>query len=420
MKKKVVVTIISLILVAVIMVLGIFSIAIYKNQRDSEEIIIGNQIIKPDRIVYRDENGKYYEYIKESEKYNKIIKMLTQEITSYVNEGETLKEEALNEIKKTNCIEFDYKTISKNYIIQLEKNDNKSVIRLTDSGGKVVTKQIKDINKIKRELKEISKDTKSYELNYKSLISRNLVQNFEYKYIQQFKEIKFGIYQIKIEGIEEYERFKEMCQIVIDEEITEDTFLENDVILTVSLLPKIDVKVNIGNIKYTYNKLENINGQYTSHILIVNKIVNTDCIYNTDLTEIEAQIQRDDFEVKYDDKSENLKEEVFVKDFDKFLTEYHESQSQITANQAEEISEKGFEEAERICGKYEKSTQKVSSAKKRCNNFFTRKYSETDKVYGEPIEVYVITRTDDMDLNGVEIYIDKKLGKIIGGGAFGD
>ena len=35
------------------------------------------------------------------------------------------------------------------------------------------------------------------------------------------------------------------------------------------------------------------------------------------------------------------------------------------------------------------------------------------------VEVYAFTRKDEMG-NGVEIYVDKKLGKIVGARAFGD
>ena len=41
------------------------------------------------------------------------------------------------------------------------------------------------------------KGEKSYKLEYKEMISRNTLQYIEYKYIQQFKEIKFGTFSIK-------------------------------------------------------------------------------------------------------------------------------------------------------------------------------------------------------------------------------
>ncbi len=84
------------------------------------------------------------------------------------------------------------------------------------------------------------------------------------------------------------------------------------------------------------------------------------------------------------------------------------------------MAEKGFEEAKRICGTYDKNTQKIKEETVIPNNFFTRKISERDEQYSEKIDAYVFTRIDDMELNGVQVYVDKKTGKIIGGGAFGD
>lgn len=84
------------------------------------------------------------------------------------------------------------------------------------------------------------------------------------------------------------------------------------------------------------------------------------------------------------------------------------------------IADKGFEEAKRICGAYDKSTQVITEEKVIPNNFFTRKISEGDNQYAEKIDAYVFTRVDDMKLNGVKVYVDKRTGMIVGGAAFGD
>ena len=92
----------------------------------------------------------------------------------------------------------------------------------------------------------------------------------------------------------------------------------------------------------------------------------------------------------------------------------------ITKEQAEEIAEKGFEEAKRICGEYDKSTQEIKEKNMYANNFFTRKISQRDDVYNKKsIQCYLVSRQDEMG-NGVTIYIDKKTGKIVGGEAYGD
>lgn len=419
MKKKVFV-IIGLILVAIIVIAGIFGITIYKkNNVTKKENIIGSKILEPDRIVFRNDNDQYFQFKKGENKYQDIINIIEKNIRSYQTDGKSISDEEIDNIHSKSYIEFDYKTASKNYLIQLEKSDDEAVIKMATTGGNVVCKKIKNLSKIKQELQKASEQEQAYTLDYKEYISRNVLQSMEYKYMQQFKEVTWKIHQVVINNMEDYEKYSAMCKLAIDGEINEETFKNNTVVLTVSLLPKITPKVSIGNIKYTYERLDNVFGTYFCHVLVVSNIVNVDCIYNTDLSELNDKITQDNFKVEYDDSVQNM-EDVFMKDYDEFLTEYNSSTSEITLDQAKEIAEKGFKEAERICGSYEESTQKVTTQNVKPNNFFTRKYSEGDKTYNKSIEAYVFTRVDDMDLNGVEVYVDKKTGKIIGGGAFGD
>ena len=251
------------------------------------------------------------------------------------------------------------------------------------------------------------------------MISRNPIQTMEYKYLQQFKEINYKIHQVKIQDMETYELYKAMCNLAFDEEINEEIFENNDLILTVSLVPKIDVKVSIGNIQYTYDRLDNAVMQYTAHLLVVSKIVNTDCIYNTDLTEIDAKVDLEESELKFDEQVENLDTETFVTDLGSFYQEYQNATGEITQEQAEEVAEKAFKEAERVVGSYDKQTQECTETQIKPNGFFTRRYNEGEQMAQYTVEVYAFTRKDEM-MCGVTVYIDKKLGKVVGASAFGD
>ena len=293
------------------------------------------------------------------------------------------------------------------------------MIKLGTTGGMVVTTNLKNFNNIKKIADKVSEGQPIYELKYQEILSRNTITTMEYKYLQQFKEINYKIHQVKIENMEDYEKYKEMCNLAFDEEITAETFVDNDLILTVSLVPKITIKVSIGNIKYTYEQMNDVAYQYTAHLLIVSKIVNTDCIYNTDLTEVDSKVALDEFQTEYNNKVENLDTETFVTDFDEFYTEYQASTNTITQEEAEEIAEKGFEEAKRVVGSYDKSTEKCEETEVNPNNFFTRKTDERDETAQYKVEVYSFLREDDMG-NGVQIYVDKRLGKIVGASAFGD
>lgn len=405
--------------ISVFFICSIFGVAIF-HERRMERAEIWNKIVSPDRIVYRTSKGDYYQFEKDTEQYNDIMKTMKKSIEKYNENGREVKEEEIKEIHEKSFVEFDYNTASKNYIFYLDTNEGK-VIKLASSGGNIVSERVYNQTKIKNTIKKYIKDIEPKKIEYKTMVSRKSLNYFTYENRQKFKEVNYKIHQVKITNIEDYNKYAEMCDLVFEEKITEDTFKDNVVILTISSVPKINVEVNLGNIKYTYTykDLDELYGTYTSHVLIVSKIVNSNCIYNIDESEIENKVYLDKTNVDYDKAVENIDEEIFVKDYDKFLSEYNNSKSQITKEQAKEIAEKGFKEAERICGKVEEETQTVKEENVRANNFFTRKTKEGDKTYKDLIECYVFTRTDDM-LNGVSIYVDKRLGKIIGGDAFGD
>lgn len=417
MKKKVI-TIVVLILIAIILIIGI----ILKQKIESQEDIniFEKDIILPDRIVYKNQEGLYFEFIKDSDEYNKITDLLKNSIKEYNSNGITKTDSEIEEIKSNAFIEFDYKTVSKNYLIPLYKIENVAIIKFEETGGKVCTEKISNLNKINKELEELSKDKKSYKLEYKEMISRNTLDTVEYKYLQEMKEINYKIHQVKITDMQKYDLYKEMFNLSFDESITEDTFNNNILILTVTLEPKIEVKVNVGNIKYSYNKLENFNYKYTCHLLKVSKIVNCDCIYNTDLSEIANNVSNDNMKIEYDKQVEQLNSDIFVKDFDSFIQEYNKSSNRISLDSATKIAEKAFKEAERVVGKYDEKTQKVTETVERPNNFFTRKTEERDWNSNTLVDVYCFTRNDSDNLNGINIYIDKRLGKVIGASAFGD
>ena len=419
MKKRTkVIIILILSLIAIGLISALFVVQ-YIQQNQEYDNTFAENIIDPDRIVYKDEEGKYYQFEKGTEQYNELKYTIAKSVTNYNESGNTLTDEDIDKIHEKSFIEFDYETASKNYIVPLEENEEKNMIKLGTTGGMVVTTNLKNFNNIKKIANKVSEGQPIYELRYQEMLSRNTLNTIEYKYLQQFKEINYKIHQVKIQNIEDYEKYKEMCNLAFDEEITEETFRDNDLILTISLVPKITVKVSIGNIKYTYEQMDDVNYQYTAHLLIVSKIVNTDCIYNTDLTEVDSQVALDELNTKYDEAVENLDTNIFVTDFDEFYQEYQASTNTITQEEAEKIAEKGFEEAERVVGNYDKTTEKCEETEVYPNNFFTRKIEERDETEPYKVQVYSFIREDEIG-NGVRINVDKRLGKIVGASAFGD
>ena len=407
-----------LIIIAIILIVALFLVPYVMNNKT--EVILGDEIILPDRIVYKNSNNQYYEFLKKSNEYNELINLVGNTLKNYTNDGDVVSQDTIDNIHNETFLEFDYETASKNYIIPFGNTLKDEMVKLSDTGGKICSTDLKNVNKIKKELdKKLTVGQKSYSLDYKEYISKNQFI-LDYKYTQQFKNINYKIYQVKIQDMKTYERYQEMCHLAFDDQITEDIFNDYDVILTASMVPKITVKVSVGNIRYTYEDVPNSYGaQYIAHLLVVSKIVNTDCIYNTDLSTIDQQASLDESRRTYDEQVDNLDENIFVKDFDSFSNEYTNSSSSITEDQAKEIANTAFDEASRIAGSYDKNSQTCKIQNVHPNNFFTRKSNETDSVLPNEVTAYCFSREDEIG-NGVTVYIDNKLGKVIGGEAFGD
>ena len=417
MKKVCIILFLLLLGIALLVTLFVFA---YKSINISQNVILGDEIILPDRIVYKNSNNQYFEFLQDSEHYDEIIELVGGTLNNFSENGEIVSQDIIDTIHDNESfLEFDYETASKNYIIPFDDTYKNSMIKLATTGGKVCSTNLGNINRLNNELDKLSSSCKPYSLEYTELVSKNPF-SLEYKYSQQFKEINYKIYQVKITDLKTYERYEAMCNLSFEEPITEDTFTDNDLILTVTMVPKITVKVSIGNIRYTYENLPNSYGsQYTAHLLVVSKIVNTDCVYNTDLSTVDTQANLDQLETSYDEKIDNLDENLFVKDFDQFYNDYTNSASTLTEEQAQTVVTTAFDEASRIAGKYNESSQTCELKSVHPNNFFTRKTNESDNVASYEVTAYCFRRTDEIG-NGVEIYIDNKLGKIIGGRAFGD
>ena len=155
MKNKKVI-IICFVLATIAILCSIFLVAYKSTEISNKKDIIGNEIIEPDRIVYRNSDGEYFEFLKGEESYEEIKNLLQKSITTYKEDGTKLSHNEIEQINNKTCMEFDYKTASKNYIIQLENNDKQAVIKLADEGGKVCTEKISNMKKNKQIIRELN------------------------------------------------------------------------------------------------------------------------------------------------------------------------------------------------------------------------------------------------------------------------
>ena len=212
-------------------------------QEDLAEVYVGTKIASPDRIIYKDSKNNYYEFLNGTEEYSDLKGILQKSITSYTDSGMYLTDEEIDNIHKNSIfLEFDYKTISKNYIIQLSNNNNQAVIRLADNGGRVCTNKILNLDKIRTILDDLTKNKTSYKLEYREFISENIIETPEFT--DSLKQINKNIYQVKIDNIEDYTNFKNLYNLSINQDITEKTFENNEIILTFSMDYDISIKIN--------------------------------------------------------------------------------------------------------------------------------------------------------------------------------
>lgn len=413
-------------IVTVLIMLVNFTIYYNNKEEKFKEIsknVYSENIKNPDRIIYKPSNeDKYYEILPNEELYNQIIQTISENIGE-LNKKEEISQERIDEIHKDNSyLEFDYNRESKNYIIPINA-ENIGVIKLKSEGGTILNSRIKHTRYLKRYIDKYIKENerKSYTMNTnQEYVSKNVVEIFPYRYKQEFKEIDYTVYQKIITNWEDYELYKAMCQLEFDELLPEDIFDDNVLVLTMSMPSKVSVKISIGNLKYTYDSDENsIYSGYRAHLLKVSKIVNTNCIYNTNLVLQKQEEARAKFNEEYNSKVDSIDTDVFVTNFEEYTSAVN-TDILVSASKAKEIAEKAFEEAARIAGEYDKSTQTMKKEYVYANNFFTAKYTDSPRNYrSKKIQSYVFTREDEMG-NGISIYVDVNTGKVIGGKAFGD
>ena len=138
-EKKSIIKPYYLIIVPILILIAIFVTAkiqtdnmYFSTDKELKDSIVGNKIKNPDRIVYKNEKNEYFEFKNDTKSYSQIKALLSNIIEEYDENGDTLTQEEIDEIHQKNFIEFDYKTASQNYIIQLSENNNQAVIKLEE------------------------------------------------------------------------------------------------------------------------------------------------------------------------------------------------------------------------------------------------------------------------------------------------
>lgn len=275
--KKIKLTGILLIIVVIVgfAIFTAFEIEKDEVRNENRQISETSEFLKvPDRIIYKNSNNQYYVLERESSVFSKIYSEFFNRITENKN-GVVLKEEEIDEIKeKESFVEFDYLSRSKNFIFPLQQ-ENIAMIQMFTENGQVKQTKINDKDKLIKQLDNLTKKMNSYTFEKEQIYtSTNFLDSFPTTIGLLQKNA--GVYQKIITTEKEYKDMIEETNFTIKDQLPEINFLNQKVIVTVSQYNVKSAKVNIGNVKY---KMAQIQDKYIVNLVVVSKIVNTDCVY---------------------------------------------------------------------------------------------------------------------------------------------
>lgn len=273
--KKIVIYI-ALVLIILYSIYSIFKIEI-KNEKNEidEQINENNTLPIPDRIIYKGKTGKYIIINLESREMPIIYNELNTKTTNII-EGKIYNEDEIREIQKNQIfIEFDYNRKSKNYVFVLKENQLEIIKRSAD-GGQVITNSATIENTFIDRLENLTKTSIKYEIDLEKNYTINDKLNKLPTY-PEFKQVRQGIYQEIIDfSISDYTNALYALDIKNSEDMPKFDSEKETAIITLSRYEINNVTQNIGNVKYEFGKYQN---KYSINILIVSKVVNTNCIY---------------------------------------------------------------------------------------------------------------------------------------------
>lgn len=278
--KKLVYILLIILIIALISIIFMFQI----NKEKTNTTIAEDKFITPDRIIYKNDQSNYYIFEKNQENFAEIFAKVSNGVGTFLD-GEMLEETKINEIKNRGAfIEFDYNTVSKNFIILLNE-ENIGVIKMLESNGQVQTSTLKDKDKIKKYLDDVTKYQTSLEFTEcKNYESTKTLPYEEIADLSGFEQKDTYHYQRKFTTSDEFSSTLEKLYFAPKEEKSR-TALQNKIdfekqnaIITISQHTIKDVKQNVGNIRFTYDNT--VYNNYTVNLTVVSKVANINCIYN--------------------------------------------------------------------------------------------------------------------------------------------
>lgn len=326
--------------------IGLILFAIYKVEKNQEKQgelgQVGQNLTlqQPDRIIYKKTNGDYYIIQEGTKAYSKIYSELYNRTYNPI-EGKVYSENEIAEFEnKGSFVEFDYNTKSKNIVFMLEESEIGIIRRFTDS-GQVIKTSLDDVKGLTAKLDSQTKEMTKYNFDKNnSYTSENALKELPTNVDIELKQsgiYQNNVYQTVIEYDENrYENLLKQLNFKSNNQLKDVDFEKENVIITISKYDINEIKQNIGNIKY---KLGNTRSDYQVNVLIVSKVVNTNCIYlenasneqNTSISDntqinvtssgIITSIKDNQIQIGYDSQiitaNVNINSETSIKEYEK-------------------------------------------------------------------------------------------------------
>ena len=242
----------------------------------------------PNRIVYKEKDkdkDNYYVFNQGESSYTDILNEIISGFDSKEN-GQILSKEEIEKIEQNeNYIELDYDTVSKNYVIAYERENNNIIFR-NDNGGQVVKKNLENKEKIRDLInrKINSHDASCYHMEdskeYKVTNEvPNDVSNAHLKNVGVYlREYEDGVYGGKIDNKETLDLLLNDYNIKLEEELQEDIFEKADVIIMLSRYNIEKIETRIGGLTYYFTG-DKRQDSYLPNIFVASKAINTNCVY---------------------------------------------------------------------------------------------------------------------------------------------
>ncbi len=276
MKNKIL--IISLILIIAIGVTWNF-IRTKKSETESERPIAvsEDEIKNPDRMVVK-LGQNYYEITPHDSGYDELIKKCRQSFNRTT--GRNIDEQEIESLKQnSDFVEFDYDRVSKNNIFFF--SGDIGVIKMQETGGITASNELYDGEELKESFEKAIKDKTPYSLDTSLYTANNVYQYLPSTY--DFEEIKYeAVYKKEITSVDDYEKILNLYNIKFEKIDINELLKGNKIILFLSKYNISDYKTNVGNIKINFIGQDYevpIAQNYIPLLMVVSKIVNTNCIY---------------------------------------------------------------------------------------------------------------------------------------------